>query len=215
MRFVFVYGTLMSGEGANRYLDGCKCLGTAQFDGSLGSVVSPATGATIQTSRSMLCLPGHGGFPAITAMDREDARELNIQVPHNIIRGEVYELPVDNRRAVSEALDRYEGYPRLYGRTERVVYLDKNMSGVRAWLYYMIQDAQQLEQFRVIDSGSWKDREATTPYFDVVEQGAQQAPGAGLDAIFTRVPGLRGARIRTQGIDYEYFAEDEPEEMEG
>lgn len=218
MKFVFVYGTLLSGERANHMLEGCRCHGAATFDGDMGEVISPASGETVRTSLARLCLPGHGGFPAITVMERQEEQDNNIRIPRAYIHGEVYELPEENGREIAAALDAYEGYPRLYGRTERVVFLDRTGNPVRVWLYYMLQDMQQLENFRVIDSGSWKDREETTPYFEAVEQGVD---AGGMDMMFARIPGIRrGAAIHAEipdepEDDEPYFDEDEPEEMEG
>lgn len=120
---VFVYGTLRQGFGAYSMFmaNGTKFVGSDRISGTMYSL---------------------GGFPGVklgdaTSFDTEGAKVL----------GEVYEIEDDT---VPARLDRYEGYPNLYGRKQV-----RTENGELAWVYE-INPEQSPD--RIIASGDWANR---------------------------------------------------------
>lgn len=117
---VFVYGTLRQGFGAHSMF----------MEGDTEFVRSD------RISGTMYAL---GGFPGIRL---GDATTFDTEGPKVV--GEVYTL---QNEEVAKRLDRYEGYPNLYGRKQV-----ETESGELAWVYEI--NREQLPE-RIIVSGDW------------------------------------------------------------
>lgn len=172
MQYVFVYGTLRKGERASGILDDCRYVGLASISNGVTQLNDTALGEPISVAPLLLTLPGHDHYPAVVTVRDAEARENNLRIPDQRIRGEVYQIPdqpPERREEIRRRLDQYEGYPRLYGRTQVMAFLDDG-TPIRAHIYYMVLSPAHLTDFRVITSGDWKDRAQSVPYLEYTSQ---------------------------------------------
>lgn len=219
MQFIFVYGTLRKEERASGTLDDCEFIGPAHVGNRVGQAVDPATGEMVAIAPFLLTLPGHSHFPAVVTVPQASAQENGLRIPQQRIRGEVYRLPAGNRQEISQRLDQYEGYPRLYGRTEVMAFLESGHN-VRCHMYYMLLGLDHLRDFRVITSGDWKAREDTVPYREYTAPGYdhgnnQPRRDAGLDDVFNRIRAYRAGPHHVHVIDDEIDEDEIPDEEFG
>ena len=119
---IFVYGTLRPGyPNAGLYRDREHRAYSAEMPGA-----------------SLLCTPGMG-FPF--CVDNADIRRLT--PPKMPVKGELLVFRNEDEADILERLDRLEGHPNFYTRTERTLFYytgddDKIQIEDRAWVY-MIQ----------------------------------------------------------------------------
>lgn len=189
----FVYGTLMSGQAAASMLD------------DVPGVVRHH--AQLLHSGSVLCLPGHDGYPAIVRHTvgperrTDELESFRNGVAYTIysesIMGEVVTVPDEHSEEVLAALDRYEGYPHLYQRTRMVVYTAERR--YEAQVYYMPFNYERMQNFSVVRTGNWRNLEDPVPFAEVMERGApvQAAPAGRLDQA------VRQMRDRMVRFDFE------------
>lgn len=117
---IFVYGTLRRGKGADGYLKGrTNPIGITNISGVMYHL---------------------GGFPGVKVLGKGDYVK-----GVGTVEGELHEITDET---LPEILDRYEGYPHLYGRREV-----ETECGRRTWVYE-INSPQPAE--RIIPSGKWE-----------------------------------------------------------
>jgi gamma-glutamylcyclotransferase (GGCT)/AIG2-like uncharacterized protein YtfP len=128
---IFVYGTLKKGFGANPKMDG-------------GSDF-------IQDDRISATMYSLGGFPGIKVVG--EASKTGEPVPFvsegPTVTGELYRITDED---LPHSLDRYEGYPFLYGR-RRVVTASGNVTWVYEWNGEYSDPAEKSE--RLVPTGTW------------------------------------------------------------
>jgi gamma-glutamylcyclotransferase (GGCT)/AIG2-like uncharacterized protein YtfP len=120
---VFVYGTLKAGHGANSFLQGRSEF--VRADRVSGQIMS--------------C----GGFPGYRRVVEGEPVPWVSEGP--TVVGEVYRI---NDEKLPEMLDRYEGYPSLYGRIQI-----ETESGETAWVY---EYNGEFREDRLVPSGNWQ-----------------------------------------------------------
>lgn len=124
---VFVYGTLRRGFGAHDlFMEGTEFVGEDRISGTMYAL---------------------GGFPGVRV---GDATTFDTEGPKVV--GEVYQINDDE---TPKRLDRYEGYPNLYGRKQV-----ETESGELAWVYEI--NREQLPE-RIIPSGDWSKQYEPAP----------------------------------------------------
>lgn len=156
--YFFVYGTLLSGEGAGQLID--------QFGDDVVRY-----DAHIDDRSFVLTTPPHGGFPALVPIPKQVMPQFNQQLPRDrVIKGEIISADESIAEELQEALDRYEGYPDLYDRMFVICTMTKHGHNVDAQAYYMPYSEGMIDEgFTIIKSQSWRDREDTMTFEEVME----------------------------------------------
>lgn len=130
--FLFVYGTLRSGESAERLVaPGSDYIGEDKINGMIYSL---------------------GGFPGLKVRECHgdtNVSTFNPEAP--VVVGDIFCLRSDT---VACDLDRYEGYPSLYDRI-----MVKTEAGIQVWCY--IYNGRVYPE-QLIESGDWKARVVKT-----------------------------------------------------
>ena len=118
---IFVYGTLRPGEVSNQYMKGrATHLGTTRISAEMFDL---------------------GWFPGVKVV----SEEFNANGP--TVEGDLYEIEDPD---LPGDLDRYEGYPSLYGRREITT-----ENGVRTFVYeYNGKPGREL----LVESGKWESK---------------------------------------------------------
>ena len=126
---VFVYGTLKSGHGANKWF----MQGRSEF---------------VRNDRISAKLFDLGAFPAIKTLAKAEEWGADSTVPFisegPTVTGELYRITDDS---LPGRLDSYEGYPDYYDRVEF-----KTEGGERAWAYVFKDD---IDEKKLVGSGCW------------------------------------------------------------
>lgn len=132
-RLIFVYGTLMEGEG------------------NWSWALAPRKPAFLaQTLPGEFALLHLGGFPGMIRINDRDMRSPLEAL--SIVHGEVFEVPATK----IPDLDRLEGHPRFYRREDIEVLPTKGKGAPVVVETYIYQGAAQGRG--LIPSGSWRDR---------------------------------------------------------
>jgi gamma-glutamylcyclotransferase (GGCT)/AIG2-like uncharacterized protein YtfP len=119
---ILVYGTLKHGFGANSVMQGrSEFVGEDRVNGKIY---------------------GLGGFPGFIAEAKAGAP---FHPDEPAVTGEVYLITDEN---LPEMLDNYEGYPRLYGRSQY-----RTEEGRTVWVY---EYNSPIEEYLLIPSGVWE-----------------------------------------------------------